>query len=330
MQIFTQNISFQQVSDKYISLLGNFDKESTVYSYISVIENHLLPYFRKKNINKLSTNDIITWQNSMNEKKYSIAYKRKVFSVLEAILDCGVSYFGLKVNVAKNVSNFKISQNEKEKISNIAKIKYITSADFKKLLSSVDEELWFVYFNLAYYTGMRKGEMQALTWEDIDFDQKKITVNKTLTVKTKNSPWKITSTKNLINRTIDIDQNLNNLLFKFLQTAKKRSDFKITDFILGDKEPLKQHKIDLHKSKYFKLAGIQEITNHEFRHSHVSALINEYIKQGGTDTRKFFLIMANRMGHTTEVMEKTYLHLFPDIQASVVKLINCINKENIL
>ena len=61
---------------------------------------------------------------------------------------------------------------------------------------------------------------------------------------------------------------------------------------------------------------------HEFRHSHVSLLINEYIKSGQTDTTKFFIMMSNRLGHTIDVMQKTYMHLFPSIQDEIVDLLN--------
>lgn len=54
---------------------------------------------------------------------------------------------------------------------------------------------------------MRKGEVQALTWNDINFNTNEIIVNKTLSVKTKNSNYKITSTKNYLNRRIKMSKN---------------------------------------------------------------------------------------------------------------------------
>ena len=54
--------------------------------------------------------------------------------------------------------------------------------------------------------------------------------------------------------------------------------------------------------------------NWHLQHSHVSFLINEYVKTGQTDTTKFFIITSARMGHTIKVMQDTYLHLFDDIQ----------------
>ena len=67
--------------------------------------------------------------------------------------------------------------------------------------------------------------------------------------------------------------------------------------------------IDRYKHKYFELSGVPEITIHEFRHSHVSLLINEYLKSGQTDTSKFFVMMSNRMGHSIGV-NATYVHAF--------------------
>ena len=80
--------------------------------------------------------------------------------------------------------------------------------------------------------------------------------------------------------------------------------------------------IDRYKHKYFKESGVKEITIHEFRHSHISLLINEYIKSGQTDTTKFFLMMSNRMGHSIQVMQKTYMHLFPSVQDEIVDLLD--------
>ena len=61
---------------------------------------------------------------------------------------------------------------------------------------------------------------------------------------------------------------------------------------------------------------------HEFRHSHVSLLINEYLKTGQTDTVKFFIMLSNRMGHSIQIMQDTYMHLFPTIQDEIVDLLN--------
>ena len=64
------------------------------------------------------------------------------------------------------------------------------------------------------------------------------------------------------------------------------------------------------------------ITIHEFRHSHVSVCINEYLKSGETDSTKFFLMMSQRMGHSLRVMQEVYMHLFPSVQNEIVDLLD--------
>ena len=61
---------------------------------------------------------------------------------------------------------------------------------------------------------------------------------------------------------------------------------------------------------------------HEFRHSHVSLLINEYLKSGQTDTAKLFVMISNRLGHSIKVVQDTYMHLFPTIQDEIVDLLD--------
>ena len=62
-----------------------------------------------------------------------------------------------------------------------------------------------------------------------------------------------------------------------------------------------------------------------------SLLVNEYIKTSKeknmkVDTAKFFLMMSSRMGHTIEVMQSTYMHLFPTIQDEIVDLLDNLQK----
>jgi integrase len=104
-------------------------------------------------------------------------------------------------------------------------------------------------------------------------------------------------------------------------------DFDEKWFVFGGTRFMPQTTIDRKKSYYFKKSGIKEITMHEFRHSDVSLLINEYIKTSKEknmkiDTAKFFLMMSNRMGHSLGVMQKTYMHLFPTIQDEIVDLLD--------
>lgn len=326
INIFPQKkLSINELKEKFIEKNNKFNKESTCYDYASVIDSRIVPYFQNKNIYKLQKKDFEYWKKELDKCNLKKSYKNKCYTVFSNLLNFGVKELNLEKNWILEIDNFKISQEEKQKIKVTEKIKYITYEQFEQLISNVDDDFWFTFFNFLYFTGVRIGELQGLKWCDINFEEKYVSINKTLTTKVKGVTWKLTSTKNLKNRRIDIDKNLIKNLQTFYIQRKKLKGFDNNWFVFGDLEPLKEHRIDTNREKYFIKAKLSEITNHEFRHSHVSFLINQYLKSGETDTAKFFVMCSKRMGHTIEVMTKTYLHLFPDIQKPIVDLIENID-----
>lgn len=207
------------------------------------------------------------------------------------------------------------------------KIKYITYEQFKIFISYVDDIHWKTFFIFLYYTGMRKGEVQALTWEDIDFKNNQILVTKNLTPKTFDAPYKITNTKTKENRKVDMDTFLKKTMLEYYDIKSKKAEFNIKNFVFGDKKPISRTSIDRYKKYYFNKSGINEITIHEFRHSHVSLIINEAVKKN-LDMAGILIMLSERMGHTIEVMQQVYMHLFPNIQSKVVDIMNNLDKQD--
>lgn len=261
----------------------------------------------------------------MLKKNFKINYLDKLYNILIYIYDYAIRNYSLENNLIAISGRFQ-KVNE-EVIADEQKIRYITYEEFNQFISVINDDMWKTFFTFLYYTGMRKGEVQALTWNDINFNTNEIIVNKTLSVKTKNSNYKITSTKNYLNRRIKMSKTLRETLLQYKNICHQYSDFKENWFVFGNSRFLPQTSIDRYKKEYFKASDVHKITIHEFRHSHVSLLINEYIKTSKeknmkVDTSKFFLMMSNRMGHSIDVMQKTYMHLFPTIQDEVVDLLD--------
>lgn len=319
----TKRIQFNLLKEEYLEKLKQDSKESTYYGHKSVINAQITPYFKDVNIFTISNKTIKNWHDTLDKKGYSLRYKNKCHMIIQNILDVAIKYHGLQINPAKNVGCFKISGEEKEKIITVEKkLRYITVDQFNQFISVIADEMWKTFFILLFYTGMRKGEVQALNWNDINFTEKRINVVKTLTVKTQEK-YKITSTKNLQARKIDMNKILFNTLYNYHQSKLKFENFSNDWFVFGDTRFLPQTTIDNYKNKFFKLSGLEkeEITIHEFRHSHVSLIINEAIKKN-IDMDALFIMLSNRMGHTIAVMQKTYMHLFPTIQDKIVDLID--------
>ena len=321
-----QNVKkeFSIVASAYFEEMYKKRKESTVYCYESAYEKNIKPYFENKDIYSINIQDVNKWHDILTEKGFKRNYLNKCYIILNSIMKFAQKNYGLEKNCVEIVGCFE-GTNE-EVIKDEEKIRYITFEEFKKFISFVDSKEWFTFFNFLYYTGMRKGEIQALTWNDIDFKAKNITVNKTLSVKTQEA-YKITSTKNLLNRKVSMNKTLCDILLSYKEETKKYTDFSEDWFVFGNSRFMPQTNIDRAKRKYFEFSGVKEITIHEFRHSHVSLLINEYIKTSKEknmkiDMAKFFLMLSNRMGHSVEVMMKTYMHLVPSVQDEIVDILD--------
>lgn len=312
-------VKFDIVSLDYFKYMYSSRKESTIYSYEYAFKKNIEPYFSDFYINNINIQLINHWKAEVIKKGYKLAYLNKLYVILKEIFDYAIRNYNLESNVVSLSGRFERVNDEV--VSDEDKLRYITHDDFNKFISYIEDITWKTFFIFLYYTGMRKGEIQALTWNDINFNNNEIIVNKTLSVKTRES-YKITSTKNYINRKIKISKTLREQLVLYKDYCKQYSDFKESWFVFGCTRFMPQTTIDNKKHHYFQLSGVKEITIHEFRHSHVSLLINEYVKSGQTDTTKFFLMLSNRMGHSIKVMQETYMHLFPTIQNEIVDLLD--------
>lgn len=314
---------FGIVADDYFEDAFKRLRESTVLSYKSNYENQIKPYFENKFIDEISVMDIEKWKDKLINKKLGIGSCNQYYVVFNEIFKFANRKYELNYNPVELSGRFK--KRNDEVIETSKKLRYIVYEQYCKFISVINDDLWHCFFLTLYFTGMRKGEMLALNWKDIEFDTNKISVNKTVSFNTKTgAKYKITATKNSLNREITMSKILRAELLKYKEFVKQYSDFSDDWFVFGNGEILSDYSIRKHKKLYFKLADMEKemITIHEFRHSHVSVCINEYLKTGQTDATKFFLMMSQRMGHSLRVMQEVYMHLFPTVQNEIVDLLD--------
>lgn len=254
------------------------------------ILKHILPYFKNKNIYEINLVDIVSWKMYIEEQHYKYNYKSYLYYALVSIFDFFVKYYDIEKNYAKLEGNFK-NKEVKEK-GNIWTIE-----DFNIFINSVDDEFYKILFKFLYFTGMRKGELLALKWEDIDFKNKTIFINKTIT---RNHDLQTPKT-NSSNRIISISDSLINDLEKL--NHKNEFIFNISFTQLERK-----------KNYYCSIAGVKQIKIHEFRHSHACLLFQNKIEIED---------ISYRLGHSSISMTmSTYLSYLPRNEKRVVKLLN--------
>lgn len=195
-------------------------------------------------------------------------------------------------------------------------MQFFTYEEFQKFLS-VEKDIKFrCAWQLLYYCGLRIGELKGLTWKDINFEERTVTINKQVTQQNCRSRWQFSPPKTAkSNRVLSLTKVLVNDL-KMLKESNSEMlfGFKNTFFVIGDIAPQISTTITHRKNKNCEKAGLKQIRIHDFRHSCASLLINS----GANVT-----LVAKYLGHTKiEETLNTYSHMFSTALDSVVSVID--------
>ncbi|MGW6108183.1 site-specific integrase, partial [Bacillus subtilis] len=192
---------------------------------------------------------------------------------------------------------------------------FYTAAELKQFLSAAKQYENITNYTLIFllsYTGMRKGEALGLKWEDLDFDNKTLTINKTRDNKGVRSP----KTKRSY-RTILIAEELIEQLKLYRKWCKEikftyglylsDEDFIFISFQSG--LPVTDNTIMYSMRRLSKKTGLKKITPHGLRHSHATILISK---------RTPVKVIADRLGNTPQMILDIYGHSFKDLEEQSV------------
>ena len=283
-------------------------KQSTWLTKENIIQQKILPYFENYKINEITTKDVRAWQNEMlayrNEenKPYSSSYLKTLHNQLSAIFNYAVRFYDLRSNPAAKAGNMG-SEERKEML-------FWTKEEYQKFSEvMMDKPISYYAFQMLYWTGIREGELLALTPADFDFEKGTVKISKTYQ-RIKGEDM-ITSPKTKkSNRTVQMPDFLCTEMQEFfdMQYGLKRKDriFNITKSYL-------HHEMD----RGSKAAGVKRIRIHDLRHSHISLLI---------DMGFSAVAIADRVGHESIEITYRYAHLFPSKQKEMAVKLDFMNK----
>ena len=274
-------------------------KDRSIKNKRDTMNAQLLPYFKDRPMNSITPAEIIQWQNAIQEKGYSKTYERMIQNQLNALFNHAQKIYNLKENPCKKV--------KKMGKSDANKLEFWTKAEYDRFIAGIEpgsED--YLIFEILFWTGIREGELLALSLSDFDMSGNLLHINKTYNRIKKRDVIDTPKTENSV-RTIDIPNFLKEEVQEY---AKKHYGFPEDQRLF----PIVARTLQKRLKKYEALTSVKPIRVHDIRHSHVAYLIYQGVEP---------LIIKERLGHKDIQMTlNTYGHLYPSQQKKVAEMLD--------
>lgn len=300
------NMNFADFIEVYYDDVDARIKEHTMRTKKYIIDLKVLPYFKNMRVSDIKAATVRKWQNELMRQGYSQTYLKTINNQLSAILNHAVRFYDLKSNPCKKAGSMGKS--------NAEDMKFWTKEEFDIFIEHVmNKQESYVAFTTLYWTGMRIGELLALTRADIDTKKNSISISK--------------SYQRFDKRDIITEP----------KTAKSKRIISIPEFLAADYEDYFTKLYDLddddrifrftkgyltcEMKRGVKASGVKKIRLHDLRHSHSSHLI----ELGFTP-----VAIAERLGHEkVETTLNTYVHLYPNKQIEIANRLDAEYRKEI-
>jgi len=302
--------TFKDLTDMWLVNYKMTLKPQSYNSTVSMLNKHILPYFGKMKLDKITSSDVQTFINDLSKKTINYVNAR---SIISRILQHGILLQLIQHNPARDI----VLPRKQKKDSD--KVKFIEKDDLKKFLDYIEKDKLrnyktnfnYVLYKLLLATGLRIGEACAVEWSDIDLINGTINIDKTYS----KSIRRLSTTKSKSGtRLISIDQATVNML-KLYQVRQRQLFHEVggvPEVVFSTPTRkyfhtfVRQNALD----KTCKEAGISRFTFHAFRHTHASLLLNAGIS---------YKELQYRLGHSNIAMTlDVYSHLSKDKEKEAV------------
>jgi len=312
-----ERMTVQQLYDEYIVAKKAEVRTTSLDKSKRILGRYVMNDLGKVRIDKLSPKILQKWKTGITEKGLSVITCQNIFGELNAMINYAVRMEYIVKNPLKSVGNFKEVLFSKPQ----DKLHYYTPDEFKKYIAVAKDQAesgvvtdwgFYVFFNIAFYTGMRKGEINALKWSDIDGTT--VHVRRSIAQKIKGGDIETPPKNKSSYRDLQIPKPLIKILDDHKARHQSMQDFSDDLRICGGIKPLRDTNIENHNKEYAAASGLPHIRIHDFRHTHATILVNE-----GINIQE----IARRLGHAKiEMTWNTYSHLYPREEERVLKILN--------
>lgn len=293
-------------------------RQSSAEKTQSILNNHVIPHIGNERLEKLTTERLQKWKNEIAEKPIKVSTKNNAYKEFNAVLNYAVKVGYIKENNLKKLGGFKDPYLTKKQ----KPLRYYTPEQFRNYISVAEkykdnsflDHAYYVFFNIAYYTGMRKGEINALKWSDIQGNL--INITRSISQKTKGVEMETAPKNESSFRTLQMPQKLVLILEQHRTLQKQIKGFSSGFRVCGGVSTLKDTSVENKNKKFCGEAELPHIRIHDFRHSHASLLANN-----GINIQE----IARRLGHSNvQQTWSTYSHLYPREEERAVSVLDSV------
>lgn len=256
---------FKDCWEKWILLKeGQRKAASTIANYRWVADSYLLPFFKEKHIDQVTSDDIQGYFNSVMDLSESVSTQSK--AILSGIFDRAVRLG----DISRNPMLYKYERSRKhgEKVvlqddDLIGVVKELerlrTTGDFRD----------YLYFCFLCFTALRRGEILGLRWKDIDFVRNEITIRNNVTFPNGQNDPVVHEPKDGSYGVV----HLNSELSAKIQEFTRKGNAYVLPY--GSDEPLKPMTRSMFNkmwSRIGKVVDLKGATSHSFRASYATMM----------------------------------------------------------
>ena len=294
-------------------------RESTLDSYRAMVKNQVKPFIGNKRLASLTTAVMQKFYNKIKKegrvrehpvhgKALADSMVRGVHMMLHEALDMAVKERLLAKNPTNGTTIPKCNYPEKQ---------ILGDNQLETFLEAIKgEEYWGDFCYVEVMTGLRRGEICGLKWQDIDFEESKLHVKRSVSVK-RGGGLNIGETKTETGvRCIQLPPSVAELLKNRKQTA-------ITEWVFPNfmhpEQPINPNSAYRKLKVILKNAELPLIRFHDLRHTFAT-----HATQGGVDPKT----LAGILGHTNASFTlDTYTHVTSDMQKSASAIVGNMMKN---
>jgi integrase len=298
-----KKLTLSQYLERWYPSLEGTVRPTTQRRYQDVLRRHVEPTLGRKYLSKLSPLDVQSLYADKLTEGLSPTTVALIHNILHRALKQAVRWGLLMRNVTEAVDPPREATPE-----------YATWNEYqvREFLAVADKDEWAALWRLALTTGMRRGEILGLRWEDLDLTREVLAVRRTLSrgtggTYTFGTP-KTTSGRRSIALPRSTVESLKVHRIRQVEGRLKAEVYKDEDLVFADSigEPLHPNSVAYRFNRLIAKARLPRIRFHDLRHTAATLMLANNIHPK---------IVQERLGHADVSMTlNRYSHVTMDMQ----------------